>query len=97
MKALVLVARGLHLGTIGCYGNEWIQTPHLDQLAAEGIVFDQHYADQPDTAGAQRAWQTACYRLPLARVEEGPAMAEPAHLFPLLADAGDARFWVSQD
>src|SRR5262245_8382510 len=47
MKALVLVASGLHLGYIGCYGNEWVATPALDRLAAEGVVFDQHYADCP--------------------------------------------------
>src|SRR5208282_2608836 len=47
MKVLVVVASGLHLGYLGCYGNLWIETPCLDRLAAEGIVFDQHYADCP--------------------------------------------------
>src|SRR5208337_2915755 len=47
MKVLVVVAGGLHLGYLGCYGNLWIETPCLDRLAAEGIVFDQHYADCP--------------------------------------------------
>jgi arylsulfatase A-like enzyme len=43
MKAIVVQASGLHLGFLGCYGNDWIATPNLDRLAAEGIVFDQHY------------------------------------------------------
>jgi len=44
MKVLFLVARGMHLGYLGCYGNDWVQTPALDRLAAESIVFDQHFA-----------------------------------------------------
>lgn len=43
MKVVVLQASGLHLGFLGCYGNDWIATPNLDRLASEGIVFDQHY------------------------------------------------------
>ncbi|NRB47259.1 MAG: sulfatase-like hydrolase/transferase [Saprospiraceae bacterium] len=26
-------------GSMGCTGNDWVQTPNLDQLAAEGILF----------------------------------------------------------
>jgi len=52
MKVLVLEARGLHIGFVGCYGNEWIATPNLDRLAAEGVVFDQHILDRPDVPGA---------------------------------------------
>jgi arylsulfatase A-like enzyme len=58
MKALVMVARGLRLQYLGCYGNEWIRTPALDRLAAEGVVFDQHFADRPDYQGFLRSWQT---------------------------------------
>lgn len=29
--------------SMGCYGNEDAQTPNLDQLASEGIIFDNHY------------------------------------------------------
>ena len=47
MKILLLQVNGLHLGYLGCYGNDWVQTPNLDRLAAEGIVFDQHIADCP--------------------------------------------------
>lgn len=47
MKILVLEASGLNLGFLGCYGNDWIGTPNLDRLAAEGIVFDAHFLDCP--------------------------------------------------
>ncbi|QDV66012.1 sulfatase family protein [Crateriforma conspicua] len=29
--------------SLGCYGNNDVQTPNLDQLARDGIVFDNHY------------------------------------------------------
>ncbi len=64
MKAIVVIARGLQLGALGCYGNQWIATPALDALAAEGIVFDQHFADNVDPAGARRAWRSGCYHFP---------------------------------
>lgn len=31
-------------GSIGAYGSEIISTPHLDQLAADGMMFDRAYA-----------------------------------------------------
>ncbi len=40
----------MHLGYLGCYGNDWVATPNLDRLAAEGIAFDQHLVDHPELA-----------------------------------------------
>ena len=48
MRILVVEARGLHIGFLGCYGNDWIATPNLDRLAAAGVVFDRHYHHCPD-------------------------------------------------
>lgn len=65
MKAIVVSVRGLQAGALGCYGNVWIDTPAFDALAAEGIVFDWHYADRATTEGACRAWRTGRYHLPM--------------------------------
>jgi arylsulfatase A-like enzyme len=75
MKAIVLTARGLQAGALGCYGNPWLDTPALDQLAAGGIVFDQHFADCADPAGARRAWRSGRYHLPLPDSTPGTAPA----------------------
>jgi arylsulfatase A-like enzyme len=96
MRALVLVARGLHLGYIGCYGNEWIQTPTMDRLAAEGVVFDQHYADEPAAAAAERAWLTGCYRFPRAKEDEESA-PEAANFFHLVAEHGVETYLIRDD
>ena len=29
--------------SLGCYGNQDVRTPHLDQLASDGVLFDRHY------------------------------------------------------
>src|SRR6266852_5809311 len=56
MKCLVLAVHGLRLDCLGCYGNDWIETPNLDRFAAESVVFDQHLADRPDQDGSWRTW-----------------------------------------
>ena len=38
MRVLVLVVDGLQAAYLGPYGNEWIDTPTLDQWAAAGVV-----------------------------------------------------------
>lgn len=38
------MADDLGYGDVGCYGQQVIQTPHIDQLAAEGMKFTDHYA-----------------------------------------------------
>jgi arylsulfatase A len=39
-----VMADDLGYGDVGCYGQEIIRTPNIDQLAAEGIRFTQHYS-----------------------------------------------------
>lgn len=41
---IYILADDLGYGDLGCFGGEIIQTPHIDQMAAEGIKFTQHYA-----------------------------------------------------
>src|SRR5262245_27950966 len=73
MKILVIAPVGFHLGYLGCYGNAWIDTPSLDALATEGVVFDHHYSDCPNTVGAWRAWHTGRYGFPVLAGESPSA------------------------
>ncbi|GGF27709.1 sulfatase [Echinicola rosea] len=38
---------------LGCYGKAYVHSPHLDQLAAESSLFENHYVTVP-TCGASR-------------------------------------------
>jgi arylsulfatase A-like enzyme len=41
---IYILADDLGYGDVGCYGQEKIRTPRIDQMAAEGMRFTQHYA-----------------------------------------------------
>ena len=64
MNVIVVVCNSLHLGFLGCYGNSWIETPNLDRLAAEGVVFDHHYPENLTTLPTRRSWWTGRYGFP---------------------------------
>ena len=38
---------------LGCYGKDYIHSPHIDKLASEGVVFSNHFVQVP-TCGASR-------------------------------------------
>ena len=61
MNVIVIVCNGLHLGFLGAYGNGWIETPHLDRFATEGIVFDNHFPENLTTLPTRRSWWTGRY------------------------------------
>ena len=56
MRVIVFAIDGCPAGWLGAYGNDWVGTPNLDQLAAEGIAFDRHISDRPEPNAARRAW-----------------------------------------
>ncbi len=44
---IYILADDLGYGELGCYGQEKIETPNIDKLAANGIKFTQHYSGAP--------------------------------------------------
>lgn len=46
-NVLFIMADDLGYGELGSYGQDKIRTPNLDQLAAEGMRFTQHYSGSP--------------------------------------------------
>ena len=50
---IYIYADDLGYGELGVYGQEKIKTPHLDQLAQEGIRFTHHYTSAPVCAPAR--------------------------------------------
>lgn len=46
---------------LGCYGNPWISTPHLDRLAAESILFTNYMTVVPTTLPSHTSLFTGTY------------------------------------
>lgn len=44
---VLIVADGLGVSDLGCYGNTVLETPHLDRLAASGMKFTSAYSGSP--------------------------------------------------
>src|SRR6478735_7792171 len=52
-NVIYIYADDLGYGELGCYGQQKIKTPFLDQLAKEGMRFTQHYTSAPVCAPAR--------------------------------------------
>src|SRR5579863_1829999 len=80
-RAVVVTFDRLHLGYIGCYGNDWVETPHLDRLATAAVVFDRHSCENLDPAAANHAWWNGVYQFPLDadRQRRSPSFLDELH------------------
>lgn len=94
MKTLVIAARGLQPGYLGCYGNDWVDTPHLDRLAAEGIVLDRHYADCP-AAKTRGSW-SGVYQFPQPDNSPPPTADLSNRLADVLEQHGIAHLFLAE-
>ena len=47
--------------SLPCYGNDWIDTPHLDGLSGSGFVFENAYVTQPVCSPARSTMLTGLY------------------------------------
>ncbi|MGB8859756.1 MAG: choline-sulfatase [Ilumatobacteraceae bacterium] len=46
-NVLVIMYDQINPAALGCYGNPAVKSPHIDRLAAEGVVFDAAYTNSP--------------------------------------------------
>src|SRR5262245_9389863 len=58
---IFVLADDLGYGDLGCYGQQKIQTPHLDRMAAEGLRFTQCYAGSTVCAPSRCALMTGLH------------------------------------
>ncbi|MEM9282569.1 MAG: sulfatase [Verrucomicrobiota bacterium] len=55
---LLILADDLGWSDTGCYGNPWFETPHLDRLAQQGLLFRQAYCAAPICSASRAALLT---------------------------------------
>ncbi len=72
---IIIYADDLGFGDLGCYGALGISTPHLDQMAAEGLRFTNSYATAATCTPSRYSLLTGAYpwRNPKAHILQGDA------------------------
>ena len=58
---IYILADDLGYGDLSCYGQDKFETPHIDRLAKEGILFTQHYAGSTVCAPSRSALLTGLH------------------------------------
>jgi arylsulfatase A-like enzyme len=61
MNAIVLTFDRLPINFLACYGNNWIETPNFDRLAAHSATFHQHFAESLWLDTVRHAWWSGRY------------------------------------
>jgi len=64
MNVIVVIADSLRVDHVGCYGNDWIRTPHLDAFAAESTQFMHAYSEGLPTLPTRTAFWTGRFTFP---------------------------------
>lgn len=93
MNAIFILIDTLRRDHLGCYGNDWIQTPHIDRLAAEGVVFDNAYLASYPCMPARRDIWTGRFEFPWRGW--GPLEPNDPDLAQLLSSQGHVSMLIS--
>ena len=96
MQCLIISFDSLATNSLGCYGNEWVETPNWDRLAATGAVFDSHFVDTlgPRSGMAWSSGQHALLPLPSHQSELGTVLRSIPVTSQLVV-SGEVRPWQS--
>ncbi len=60
-NVIVMLMDNLGYGDLGCYGSRQHRTPHIDQLAREGVRFTSFYSTSGVCTPSRASLMTACY------------------------------------
>ena len=47
LNILLIITDQQRYDSLGCYGAGWVQTPNLDKMSREGVIFDNCYVNNP--------------------------------------------------
>lgn len=75
--------------TLGCYGNEFVHTPYLDDLAQSGVLFERSYCQSPLCTPSRASFLTGRYPRTTRTRQNGQAIpVDEVLVTRLLANAG---------
>jgi arylsulfatase len=69
---VILFADDQGYNDVGCFGSPSIKTPHLDQMAREGVRFTDFYSVAPVCSPSRAGLMTGCYPPRVGMGEEPP-------------------------
>ena len=67
LNLIVICTDTLRADYLGCYGNRDVHTPNIDNLAAQGVVFNRAFAEGLPTLNARRIFFTGRHLYPGGR------------------------------
>lgn len=93
MNFIVIVSDTLRWDHLGCYGNDWISTPHIDAFASESLVFDKAYTASFPTVPNRHDVLTG--RFTATYMPWAPLPTEETVLAGVLSEAGYRTMMIS--
>jgi len=91
VNAILIVLDTLRQDHLGCYGNTWIKTPHLDKFAQESVKFTRMYPDSLPTLPARKAIYTGNRVFPFSDDKRGNTKPQKGDF---IGDALGAPGWT---
>ncbi len=86
MNVILIVNDTFRRDYLGCYGNDWIETPNLDAFADQAIAFDQYYIASYPTV--PNRWDVAVGRYGFPTRGWEPLRQEDVTMAQILSRAG---------
>jgi arylsulfatase A len=76
---IIILCDNLGYGDIGCFGSKKHRTPHIDEMAAEGMRFTSFYATSGVCTPSRASLMTGCYprRVNMHLDDKGGAVLRP--------------------
>lgn len=96
MNLLVIVSDTFRADYLGCDGNDWIHTPNLDALAAEGILFKHFYAEGLPTLPVRRVFYTGRTVFPFAYIPQQSDTVQLPGWHPLFTEDVTMAEWLRE-
>lgn len=100
-NVIICVLDAARADHFGAYGYPRDTTPNFDRLAGEGVLFEQHFCEAPETHPSTISLLTGEYPDTHGQLTNGPAQVSVAGRWPALtlegafADAGFSTYLVS--
>ena len=79
---IVMIVSDQHKASVaGCYGDPTVQTPNIDRLASEGVLFENAYCNYPVCGPSRQSFLTGRYPHQIGCWDNGSTLASDIPTF----------------